>query len=106
MGVLLDPVCGDQGQQDRFLGLCLGAESVEACREFLLLSKRDLELVLTVLHLAKVYGLILAVDQKFDLLTTVTPTMSESEVNRNKIILFGEGVGGEGLPDLFVTQEV
>ena len=44
--------------------------------------------------------------EKFDLLTTVTPTMSESEVNRNKIILFGEGVGGEGLPDLFVTQEV
>ena len=69
MGVLLDPVCGDQGQQDRFLGLCLGAESVEACREFLLLSKRDLELVLTVLYLAKVYGLILAVDQKIDLNT-------------------------------------
>ena len=44
--------------------------------------------------------------EKFDLLTTVTPTMSESEVNRNKIILFGEGVGGETLPDLFVTQEV
>ena len=69
MGVLLDPVCGDQGQQDRFLGLCLGAECVEACREFLLLSKRDLELVLTVLYLAKVYGLILAVDQKIDLNT-------------------------------------
>ena len=69
VGVLLDPVCGDQGQQDRFLGLCLSAESVESCREFLLLSKRDLELVLTVLYLAKVYGLILAVDQKIDLNT-------------------------------------
>ena len=43
--------------------------------------------------------------EKFDELTTVTPTMSESEVNRNKIILFGEGEGGVGLPDLFVSQE-
>lgn len=106
MGVLLDPVCGDQGQKDGFLGMCLGPESVEACREFLLLGERDFGLVLTILHLAKIDCLVLAVDQKFDLLTTVTPTMSESEVNRNKIILFGEGVGGEGLPDLFVTQEV
>ena len=43
--------------------------------------------------------------EKYDLLTTVTPTMCESEALRNKIILFGEGVGGEGLPDLFVAQE-
>ena len=41
--------------------------------------------------------------EKYDFLTTVTPTMSESEALRNKIILFGEGVGGEGLPDLFVA---
>lgn len=43
--------------------------------------------------------------EKFDYLTTVTPTMSESEVRKYKIILFGEGVGGEGLPDLFMAQE-
>ncbi len=67
MGVLLDPVCGDQGQQDRFLGLCLGAESVEACGEFLLFGIRDLKLFLTVLHLAKVDCLVLAVNQEVDL---------------------------------------
>ena len=43
--------------------------------------------------------------EKYDHLTTVSPTLSESEVRRNKIILFGEGEGGEGLPDLFVSQE-
>ena len=67
MGVLLDPVCGDQGQQDRFLGLCLSAESVEACGEFLLFGIRDLKLFLTVLHLAKVDCLVLAVNQEVDL---------------------------------------
>lgn len=43
--------------------------------------------------------------EKFDYLTTVTPTVSESEVRKSKILLFGEGVGGEGLPDLFVAKE-
>ena len=43
--------------------------------------------------------------EKFDYLTTVTSTVSESEVRKNKILLFGEGVGGEGLPDLFVAKE-
>ena len=43
--------------------------------------------------------------EKFDYLTIVTPTMNESEVRKYKIILFGEGVGGEGLPDLFMAQE-
>ena len=43
--------------------------------------------------------------EKFDYLTTVTQTMSKSEVRKYKIILFGEGVGGEGLPDLFVAKE-
>lgn len=43
--------------------------------------------------------------EKFDYLTTVTPTMSESEVRKYKIILFGEGEGGDGLPDLFMAQE-
>lgn len=48
----LIPFCGDQGQKDGFLGMCLGPESVEACREFLLLGERDFGLVLTILHLA------------------------------------------------------
>ena len=43
--------------------------------------------------------------EKFDYLTTVTPTMSESEVRKFKTILFGEGFGGEGLPNLFMAQE-
>ena len=69
VGVVFDAVGGDEGQEDRLACVGLGTESVEACGESLLISKRDLELVLTVLYLAKVYGLILAVDQKIDLNT-------------------------------------
>ncbi len=43
--------------------------------------------------------------EKFDYLTTVTSTVSESEVRKSKILLFGEGVGGDGLPDLFTALE-
>lgn len=43
--------------------------------------------------------------EKYDYLTTVTSSMSESEVRKYKIILFGEGEGGDGLPDLFMAQE-
>lgn len=43
--------------------------------------------------------------EKFDYLTTETATMSASEVRKYKVILFGEGSGGEGLPNLFLTPE-
>lgn len=43
--------------------------------------------------------------EKFDYLTTVTPSISETEVRKYKVILYGEGFGGEGLPDLFLAQE-
>ncbi|MBO4263190.1 MAG: hypothetical protein J5871_00740 [Bacteroidales bacterium] len=43
--------------------------------------------------------------EKLDALTTVTPFMPETEVRKNKVLLWGEGFGGEGLPDLFVAPE-
>lgn len=42
---------------------------------------------------------------KYNYLTTVTPSMSEAEVRKYKVILYGEGSGGEGLPDLFIAAE-
>lgn len=42
---------------------------------------------------------------KVDYLTTVTPSVSETEVRTNKVILYGEGIGGEGLPNLFLAVE-
>ena len=42
---------------------------------------------------------------KYNYLTTVTPSMSEAEVRKYKVILYGEGFGGEGLPDLFIAAE-
>ncbi|MBQ7622772.1 MAG: hypothetical protein IJS66_03435 [Bacteroidales bacterium] len=42
---------------------------------------------------------------KLDLLTTVTPFMSETEVRKNNVILYGEGYGGEGLPSLVIAPE-
>jgi len=43
--------------------------------------------------------------EKYDYLTTPTATVSESEVRKHKVILYGEGFGGEGLPELQLLKE-
>ena len=103
--VVLETVGGDEGKKNRLAGVCLGAECIKARRQYSFFLCGDLELILAVLHLAKVDGLVLTVDQKIDL-SSLLGTVSLTAPRASQRLDTGDAESLLDLPQVAKAQHL